>query len=139
MNNRLSWRKSPPTRSKLLQPVENTSKPTTDAKNAVVDRLEGKDPHEVFQYFFNDELKECIITETNRYASQHNDVSFQLNENDLNTFVGILLLSGYNSLPRTRMYWEKEEDVGIPLVYESMRRSEFEKIKNIFILLIMTT
>ena len=91
--------------------------------------LEGKEPHQVFEYFVNDELKNYIITESNRYAAQKNDLSCRLNSRDLNTFIAILLMSSYHSLPRTRMYWEKEEDVGLSLVYEAMARCEFENIK----------
>ena len=39
------------------------------------------------------------------------------------------MLTGYHSLPRTRLFWVKEEDVGVAMVYEAMSRSDFEEIK----------
>ena len=48
---------------------------------------------------------------------------------DLNAFNAILILTGYHSLPRTKLFWEKEEDVGVAMVYEAMSRKDFEEIK----------
>jgi len=81
--------------------------------------LTGKEPHEVFEQYVNTELKEMIVRETNRYAAQKNTT----------TTFSIADLTGYHSLPRSRMYWEKEEDIGLLMVYESMSRREFEDIK----------
>ena len=47
---------------------------------------------------------------------------------DLETFNAVLILTGY-SLPRTRIFWEKEEDIGLSIVYESISRKDFEDIK----------
>ena len=74
-------------------------------------------------------MKEMILEEANRYASQNNNIFFQLIMSDLNTFNEILMLTGYHSLPRTRMCWEKEEDAGASIVYEALKRTEFEAIK----------
>ena len=39
------------------------------------------------------------------------------------------MLTGYHSLPRTSMFWEKEDDIGLSIVYESISRREFEELK----------
>ena len=39
------------------------------------------------------------------------------------------MLTGYHSLPRTRMFWEKEDDIGLSIVYEFISRKEFEDVK----------
>ena len=65
--------------------------------------------------------------ETKRFATQKN--TNVLSMADLNTFNVILMLTGYHSLSRTRMFWEKEDDVGVALVYEAMSRKDFEEIK----------
>ena len=49
--------------------------------------------------------------------------------NDLNTFNAILMFTGYHSLPRTRLFWEKGDDVAGPMVYNAMSRKNFEDIK----------
>ncbi|KAF2890953.1 hypothetical protein ILUMI_15220 [Ignelater luminosus] len=43
-------------------------------------------------------------------------------------FLGILYVSGYNVLPRRRMYWEENDDVQNRLISTSMRRKTFEDI-----------
>ena len=47
----------------------------------------------------------------------------------LNIFIFILIYTGYHSLPRSRIFWEKEVDAGIPLIYEEMSGAKFEMIK----------
>ncbi|XP_071051377.1 piggyBac transposable element-derived protein 1-like [Onthophagus taurus] len=69
-----------------------------------------------------------IIEHTTTYAAQKNKEYFNLTEEELYTFIGILLLSGYVPLPRRRMYWEQSEDVHNVLVANAMRRSRFEEI-----------
>ena len=41
----------------------------------------------------------------------------------------VLMLTGYHSLPRTRMFLEKEDDIGLSIVYKSISLREFEELK----------
>lgn len=68
------------------------------------------------------------ITKTNRFAAPRNQI-FVLSKAHLNTFYAILMITGYHSLPHTRLYCEKKDDVGIPLVYIATSRKSFENIK----------
>ena len=52
------------------------------------------------------------------------------NIEDLETFNSILLLTGYHSLLQTRMFWEKEADTRLSIVYETMSRKEFDDLKS---------
>ena len=79
----------------------------------------GKMPVEVFDLLFNDTIASHIVLETNRYAQQSNRCDFSLSSNDLKTFVGVLIYSGYHSLPQQRLYWERNRDVETPMVFES--------------------
>ena len=90
--------------------------------------LAGKQPHEAFEKYVNAELKEMIVTETNCYAAQKSTHS-TFTVTDLETSNAVLILTGYHSLPRTRMFWEKEEDISLSIIYESISRKEFEDIK----------
>lgn len=69
-----------------------------------------------------------IVGFTNLYAARKNKQNFDLSVDELYTFIGILLLSGYVPLPRRRMYWEESEDVHNVLVTNWMRRNRFEDI-----------
>ena len=122
-------------RNNLLEPIVGVSKNIKAKKNAAIETLEGKQPHEIFEYFVNQEMKEMILEETNQYVSQNNITLFQLTMSNLNTFNAILMLCDYHSLPRTQMFWEKE-DVGVPIVYEAL---SLKQSKSICILLIIST
>ena len=68
-----------------------------------------------------------IVTETNLYAAQKNTNS-TFTVTDLEPFNAVLILTGYHSLPLTRMFREKYEDIDLSIVYESISRKEFEDI-----------
>ena len=47
---------------------------------------------------------------------------------DLNTFNAVLMFTWSHSLPRNKMFWKKENDTGIPIIYEVMSRANIETI-----------
>ena len=111
---------------KFEQSIPST---TVDCLSDVHPELASNTPYELFKLFCTDEIIQQIVTESMRYAGQKNDVSFAVTTEDIETFVGILLLSGYHSLPRERMYWNRDEDVKIPFVSSCMSRNRFSHIK----------
>ena len=60
------------------------------------------EPTALFRLLFNDEICDLIATETKRYASEQNKL-FYLQQHESDTFVGIILLTGYNRRPRQRV------------------------------------
>ena len=50
----------------------------------------------------------------------------------MKVFLGILLLSGYNSVTRRRLYWSTELDTHNWLVSNSMRQNRFDEIMKYF-------
>ena len=76
--------------------------------------------------FFDDELVDNIVMQTNKYALQNNRTLAMTTE-ELMTFIGTLLLSGYSRLPHRRLYWSDKDDVP-KLVANSIRRNRFEEI-----------
>ena len=86
------------------------------------------EPIALFRLLFNDEIRNLIATETKRYASQQNE-SYYLQQLKIDTFIGIILLTGYNSRPRQRLYWSKADNVAIPLISRSMSRKRFEDMQ----------
>jgi DNA excision repair protein ERCC-6 len=72
-----------------------------------------------------------IRNQTNLYANRDkNDANFKVTIDEINKFIGILLLSGYNMLPSERSYWSKQPDLGVPIVIEAMSRNRFQQIKS---------
>ena len=97
-------------------------------ENKVINLLEGKQPHEVFELYVNEELKLKILGESNQYASQKKSL-LDLTMLDLNTFNAIFMFTGYHFLLQPRMFREKEDDVGILIVYEAQSPNNFERMK----------
>lgn len=84
-------------------------------------------PQEIFEQFFDLEVIEMLVEQTNRYAATHNKLG-DVSENEMKCFIGILLLSGYNPLPRRRLFWEGSKDTHNELVASTMSRDRFEFI-----------
>lgn len=83
-------------------------------------------PLKFFQLFFDGNLCEVILAQSNIYASQKN-VNMNLRLEELYVFFGALLLSGYAKYPNKRMYWSSESDVP-KILADSMRLNRFEQI-----------
>ena len=86
------------------------------------------EPVALFQLLFNDEIRNLIAYETERYAFQH-DEAIHVTKQEIEAFIGILLLTEYNSGPRRRLYWSKDDDISCPLILRSMSRKKFEDVK----------
>ncbi|KAL3278882.1 hypothetical protein HHI36_016402, partial [Cryptolaemus montrouzieri] len=65
---------------------------------------------QIFQKFFDDEVFEMIAGFSNLYASPNSRHNFSVTTGELKVFFGILIL------PRGRMYWSIDEDIGINVV-----------------------
>ena len=52
-----------PTKNNLLELIVGASEKIRVKKSALVKALEGKQPHEIFEYFANQETKEIILKE----------------------------------------------------------------------------
>ena len=73
-------------------------------------------PYDLFKLYFDEDVYSLITIEFERYTKQKLNHSFSLSVADLDVFLGIVLLSGYNSLPQERLYRSNDEDVGVNLV-----------------------
>lgn len=92
-------------------------------------QLYGKTAVEIFEEFFSQDIVDHIVQQSMLYAQQKNNPNFYLTADELRSFVGVLLFSGYHKLPQENMYWEQIPDAGVPLVYNSMPRRRFKEIK----------
>jgi len=92
-------------------------------------QLASKTPYELFQLYYDDEMRRLIVTESVKYARQKNNQKFTIEECELDIFVAILLFSGYHSLPRERLYWCRDEDLDVSYVSSRMSRNRFEDMK----------
>ena len=82
-------------------------------------------PVEIFEMLFNSDLQNHIVSESVLYASQQNKSDFSLSVNDLKTFV-----AGNHFLPQQKLYWERNRDVSVPMVFQSISKNRFVEIFN---------
>ncbi|KAG8173431.1 hypothetical protein JTE90_022798 [Oedothorax gibbosus] len=91
--------------------------------------LASKTPYELFRMYFDSDIMNLILEETFRYAAQKNNTTFSLSEKLLEVFLGIILFSGYHSLPQEDLYWSNSEDCNLPFIQNAMSRQRFRDIK----------
>ncbi|KAF9794872.1 hypothetical protein SFRURICE_005107 [Spodoptera frugiperda] len=84
-----------------------------------------ENPIQFFELFFDEEVFELLRSETEKNAIQKGTT-------DIKHFIAILLLSGYNSVSRYRMYWEQKVDCSFPTVAGLMSRNRFEDLLRYF-------
>lgn len=118
-DSKIEWKKGPTTPSFLL-PEPNIS--LGDDERCILE--DADDPIDFFRLFFNDEILELIVNESNLYA-ETKGIVLRLTKDELEKVFGILLLSGYNQLPSARLYWSTDNDVRNSLVCASIHRDRF--------------
>lgn len=78
---------------------------------------------EVFEYFFSRDMKNYIIESTIM-----ND--YELTLDDLNTFIGVIVMSTFNSRKSQKDYWSRDPFLACHPIAAAMSRDKFLKIKS---------
>lgn len=120
----------------LLYDISPNASPLTDTQKHLCEKVKDLSPIQLFSKFYDEEVLNHIITETNRFAAQKNS-NFKLNAILLKRFLGILLLSGYHTLPSVEDYWSTKPSMGIPIVKQALTRFMFSQIKKSILPIIM--
>lgn len=89
----------------------------------------GKSPIEMFNYFCDDNLLNTVISFSQLYALSKNAHDVEISIKLLKRFIGILILSGYHTLPQCDLYWSNDDDKGVSVVKNSMSRNCFRQLK----------
>ena len=84
---------------------------------------------ELFEEFWDGDTFDLVINQSNLYAQQQNCHEFSLKKQQLKRCLGFMLFSGYDRLPRERMYWEKADDCRVNIVSQALSRQEYMDIK----------
>lgn len=91
--------------------------------------LELDTPLSVFNIFFDDEMLEMILRESNLYGAGKNIANpYTLTKMELRKFLGVCILSSVHQLSNSREYWCP--DVGNRIIQDVMSLKTFVKIKN---------
>jgi len=83
---------------------------------------------ELFELMFTNDIFEHLVSESNKYAMFCNNRDPNITVEKLKCFISILIISGYNSLPGKRYYWEDGKDMKNEMVSNAMRRDRFLQI-----------
>ncbi|XP_071052955.1 piggyBac transposable element-derived protein 3-like [Onthophagus taurus] len=75
---------------------------------------------------------ELLRSETERNAIEKGNHAFRVTTIEIMHFIGILLMSGYNSVARYKMYWEKSIDCNYQGILSLMSRNRFEELLRYF-------
>ena len=97
------------------------------SRQKITDSLSGSTPVEIFEELLTPEIFQHIRTETLRYALD--DPLFSMDDSELKAFIGILVFSGYVTIPSEKLYWSESEDLAQDIVRKAMPRSKYMKIK----------
>ena len=81
-----------------------------------------------FRLFFTPEYVEEIADLTNQYALQQG-VTLNTDANEMLKFLGILIISGYHTLPGEDSYWSTAPDLKCDAVSNTMSRKRFRSLK----------
>ena len=86
-------------------------------------------PTKIFNQFFDDEVIDYLVDMSKLYAHREKGRhSFNIDRSEMRLFIAVLLVSGYNELPRRKLYWENSSDVKNEAISEAMSRNRFEEI-----------
>lgn len=100
---------------------------------------DGNDPFALYKLFFTDRILEKIVEETNKYATRcinisssssrmHQQAWQSVTRDEVNTFIGILLIMGVVPLPEIRLYWCNNDMYANARIKNSMKRDRFLSI-----------
>ncbi|XP_068221842.1 piggyBac transposable element-derived protein 2-like [Palaemon carinicauda] len=122
------WKYKNPEYSKVKERSEQYKENLREIK----ENLHNLSPLELIEKLMSYVIYDHILKETVCYASSYrNKCEFALCIDELKTFIGILLFSGYHKVPSERDYWSSEEDLGVPIIQKVMSRNRFQLLKSI--------
>lgn len=90
---------------------------------SVKKNIRESEPMKLFETFFSNEMKQYIID-----ACKENKYDLELL--DLNTFIGIIILTSFNKRKSQRDYWSSDPFLSCEMISSAMSRDKFEEIKS---------
>ena len=90
-------------------------------------------PTSIFQFFFNKELIELIVNESNKYSRKEGFSGryYNVTSNDIYCFIAIIIYMGIVRLPTLSLYWCTKPMYNIQFVRRIMPRIKFLRIMRI--------
>ena len=87
-------------------------------------------PREYFSSFFDSDILNLIVEQSNLYSIQQNaNKPLKLTKDELEKWIGLVIYFSMSKLPNTRMHWAKKLSPLTDYAGECMSRDRFETIK----------
>ena len=77
---------------------------------------------------FYDDVIDFIQEHSEGYVAFKENHSFKFTPDEIRTFLAILLVSGYSTDPRGRIYWSNDTEARNAAIASSMARARFDEI-----------
>lgn len=88
----------------------------------------GKSAVDMLDYFLGESVVNLLVDQSQKYAAFLNCQDPKISHKEMRVFIAILILSGYNTVPSKRHYWDQGEDMRNHMVHNCMRRDRFMTI-----------
>ncbi|GBN66032.1 PiggyBac transposable element-derived protein 3 [Araneus ventricosus] len=86
--------------------------------------ISGKSPLELFEVMAENMIAQAV-EESSKYAGKKKNQDFCLKIDEFKHFLDVIFYTGYQILPREKMYWENDTDTGTTLVSEAIARKRY--------------
>ncbi|XP_046384890.1 piggyBac transposable element-derived protein 1-like [Ischnura elegans] len=96
-----------------------------------LEELVALEPIELFFKYLPQQYLSHVANMSSLYAQQKGS-SLDVTWEEIAQFFGILLFSGYHTVPQENLYWCSAEDMSIPIIPSVMPRNRFKDIKRYF-------
>lgn len=107
---------------------QNSEKDVPQWQGVLPDAFQIRQPIQYFRDFFDSDLFNTIVEQSNLYCTQQNPNSgLKLDQNELEQFIGTAVYMSVFRLPRSRMYWSSK--CRIPQIADVMSRDRWEEVK----------
>ena len=93
------------------------------------------DPLQMFAHFFDDEVIDLIVRETNRFALQSlagTNKTWETNTEEIKAYQGFRIIMGIHHCPEIRDYWCKDEKLHCTYIASRITHDRFEAISRYF-------
>ena len=105
---------------------------TATSYKALYQQIGAMNPVQLWEIFIDEDVLNLLVSSTNQYAAANNCPSFITSIGEMKTFLGVLYITGYHTLPQTNGYWSNRESLGCALIKDCISRDRFKRIKQFF-------
>ena len=92
-----------------------------------------RDPLEMFEHFFDEEILSLIVRQTNLFAAQcltaaNRTTTWETSLTEVRAYLGFMIIMGVNRLPEIRDYWSTDDKLHNQFIASRITRDRFEEI-----------